>query len=361
MESFWGITTYFSYSKNDIRYKNYQIFRENSKKQGLQLITIELAKTNKSFQLIKEKDAEILIQLKSDSVLWQKERFLNIALNKLPKTCKYVCAIDCDIVINDKNWISKSIEALKKHKAIQPFKYAILMKKDKSPANYAPSLINKTIKPGKEEGNFKYSFAHYYISSKKHDKKAKPQAKFIFSFFQRDKINPKLFYWGQYFFIKAGLFNYIRKYIIGSNNKSYYNPGLCWCFRKEVLLKMLFYDRCIVGGGDTVMANAMIGNKYHSLAISRVESLKLDFSNWFNVVYNAVNGSIYYLDSTCYHFWHGYQKRKKHVLRYNILEKNNFDPQNDVKISENQCLEWSTDKSALINDVSKYFQDRDRI
>eukprot|EP00959_Pyramimonas_sp_CCMP1952_P145771 3051963-Pyramimonas_sp.AAC.1 len=57
--------------------------------QGLPLVVVELAFGTAPFQLKPTEDAELLIQRRTDpqNVLWQKERMLNLALEKLTPNC----------------------------------------------------------------------------------------------------------------------------------------------------------------------------------------------------------------------------------------------------------------------------------
>ena len=81
----WGITTYFNPAQYKRKLQNYHQFRTASKKQGLPLIVVELAFGEHKFELTKD-DAEIVIQRRCNTVLWQKERLLNIALEFLRQT-----------------------------------------------------------------------------------------------------------------------------------------------------------------------------------------------------------------------------------------------------------------------------------
>jgi 5-bromo-4-chloroindolyl phosphate hydrolysis protein len=79
--SFWALTTYYNSTGIKEKKKNYQFFRNNLKKQKVKLLTIECAFKKQKFELKKE-DADKLIQVRSNSILWQKERLLNIGLDK---------------------------------------------------------------------------------------------------------------------------------------------------------------------------------------------------------------------------------------------------------------------------------------
>ena len=126
---FWGITVFFNLSGNKNKIKIYRKFREFSKKQGLKLLAVEAVFKNAPFELEKD-DAEIIIQLRTNSILWQKERMFNEALSKLPKSCDKIVWIDCDIIFSNKNWVKETSELLQSYFVIQPFQYSIRLPKE---------------------------------------------------------------------------------------------------------------------------------------------------------------------------------------------------------------------------------------
>ena len=75
----WSITCYF----NPVGYRrwleNCRTFRQHLK---VPLVAVELS-FGEEFELAAG-DAHILVQLRSSSVLWQKERLLDVALRSLP-------------------------------------------------------------------------------------------------------------------------------------------------------------------------------------------------------------------------------------------------------------------------------------
>ena len=118
--SFWGLTTYFNPAKYGNKIENYRKFREDSKRQGLNLLCVELAFNNEPFELTKN-DADVLVQVRSNSIMWQKERLLNIGLKHLPKDCDKVAWIDCDIIFKNEYWIEETCKLLEKYIVINYF------------------------------------------------------------------------------------------------------------------------------------------------------------------------------------------------------------------------------------------------
>jgi hypothetical protein len=87
----WAVTTYYNPCNYKRRLENFKVFRENL---NLPLLVVELS-YGIQYGLTKN-DAEIVIQLKGSSIMWQKERLLNIAIDKLPKHVENVVWLDCE-------------------------------------------------------------------------------------------------------------------------------------------------------------------------------------------------------------------------------------------------------------------------
>jgi hypothetical protein len=105
--SLWAITCYFNPVGYHRRLENYRIFRQRLK---VPLVAVELS-FDKKFQLASW-DADILVELCSTTVLWQKERLLNVALRSLPGVCDKVAWLDCDILFENEDWVERASRAL---------------------------------------------------------------------------------------------------------------------------------------------------------------------------------------------------------------------------------------------------------
>jgi hypothetical protein len=112
----WAITSYWNAAGFARRLKNYRTFRENL---NAPLLTVELSFSDE-FELASP-DADELIQIKGRSVLWQKERLLNIAAQALPDSCENVAWLDSDILFDDRDWSSRANKALQHNKLVQLF------------------------------------------------------------------------------------------------------------------------------------------------------------------------------------------------------------------------------------------------
>jgi hypothetical protein len=297
--SFWGLTTFFNPNNYNNKINNYNIFRENIIKQGIKLITVECAFKDKPFQLT-AKDADILIQVRSNSILWHKENLLNIAFSNLPVDCDKIAWMDCDIIFLNKNWVKETASLLEKYVIVKPFKQAIRISEEDS---------NKIIKTRKIEVIKKINNFH------NNDLDFRTNDDFI---------------------------NYISVF--------------SWAARRSIFDEIGFYDKMVVGGGDSIMTTAFMGQKI--IIQDLPMELEKDIKVWSTILYSRVKGSIFFLNGKVIHMFHGSLKNRKYDSRYNILKKNDFDPIKDVGLNKDGCLEWISPKKELHKYLHNYFYRR---
>lgn len=308
IDNFWGLTTFFNPAKYKNKAENYRIFRENSKRQGLRLLCVELAFNNDEFELT-ENDADILIQVRSNSVMWQKERLLNIGLKNLPENCDKVTWLDCDIIFKNDNWIKETCELLGKYTIVQPYSFVAKLKKglDKEDARNFPF--------GFDDGNFSHGIAHSIGCS--------------------------------------------RETIIDSQNFSIIgNVGYAWAARREFLDACGFYDKSIMGANDTILAYALYGKKYDKLLRLYPGKLLKDVEDYIKKVFSFVRGDCYYLNDIILHVWHGDYMNRGYKTREGVFERYDFDPYEDIKLNEDECWEWASDKKKIHDEAKNYFFER---
>ena len=78
-DDLWTITCVFNPSGYRTKMENYYRFSQKFRESGLPLVTIECAFNEAPFVLPASPD---VLQVRSQSILWQKERLLNIALSQ---------------------------------------------------------------------------------------------------------------------------------------------------------------------------------------------------------------------------------------------------------------------------------------
>lgn len=252
-----------------------------------------------SFEL--EKSPQI-IQIRGKDIMWQKERMLNLALNKIPPFCKKIAWLDCDILFQNLDWTIEASNLLEKYPVIQLFEEVIRLPND-LPIN---SLMIESWK----------SFARVYVE------------------------HPNLF--------------------LFSNFTQHGHTGFAWAMRKNILLKHRLYDACIAGSGDHIMAHGFCGDwdSPHVLNLIRSKSHLIHFQKWSKKIYQDIKAKMYYVSGTILHLWHGDMENRNYFTRNKELSYFEFDPKIDIKVGANGLWEWSSNKIKFHNWAKNYFKSR---
>lgn len=264
---------------------------------------MELAFNNACYELDKD-DADILVQLKTSTILWHKERLLNIGLDYLPGDCDKIAWVDADIIFCNDRWVDETAKLLESYVVVQPYSFVIRL----------PRGVDKVEIDRRLFGNMKGQKNHgigYGIAN-----------------FGKGKSDIFLKHW---------------------------HTGSAWAARRSVFDKHGFYDRLILGSGDSLMGHAFYNNKRSLIRNLSSEKMIIDQDNWIDKVYQEIKSSVYYTHGLILHLWHGQPRNKLYFLRFSILKKFNFDPTTDLKVGDNNCWMWATDKPGLHKWAKRYF------
>lgn len=294
----WGVTAYFNFLGYRTKKRNFDVFREHSRKQGLPLIAVEAALPGRPFEL-EPGDAEILIQRRATAVLWQKERLLNIGLGFLPEECDAVAWLDADMVFSDNAWVGKTRELLKRYAVVQPYEEARYLARGGGVDDRVPVVEEM------------YRSAAWMAADS--------------AFAGR---------------------------VTGAT-------GLAMACRREALPRCGLLDRMILGGADTVMIGAFLGvpvNQLEHIAYLPL-LLQADAEHWWRQAWESVHGSVGYLPGTAYALWHGDRPKRRYADRQWLL--NGFDPAKDILIDAEGCWAWNSNNLALRRNIRDYFLVRD--
>lgn len=301
----WGITACFNPAGYQNKYDHLQQFSLRVREQGLKLLVVELCLSGAASALHNDV-ADKVLRLKSDTVLWHKERLLSIALAALPDSCDKVAWLDADLLFENPDWVADTARLLDRYLVIQPFQFACWL-----PPNVHAIPASESLEAGVE---------------------VQPAS----AYSQLTSTDPSA--------------------ITG-------HPGFAWAARRTLLEKHGFYDRCILGGGDAAMSWAMFrsedvwpGQGWSTALLS--PALERDLRAWSSAFHHDVQGSVYFAPGRVFHLWHGEKRNRRYLLRSVILREQNFDPAADIALDEAQCWRWNTDKPELHRKVHDYFRSR---
>lgn len=293
----WIISCFFNSNAYITKPTNYNKFIEKIEASGLNYLIVECAFGNQPFTLKKSKH---IIQIRTNNIMWQKERLLNIAIDKLPVRCKKIAWVDCDVLFENPDWARETAGLLKHYKVVQPFKEAVRLPKGED--RYG----------GKGERYFSFG----YIV----------------------KNNP----------------------IIASEGKFelHGHTGFAWASHKSIFKAFGLYDVCIAGTADHLMSHAFVGD-WDTKCVKRIFGNNLQFYShyelWAKKIFSKLKSSISYTDGKLLHLWHGDIVNREYTQREKILEQNNFNPAEDLVLNKENCWSWTNQNHVLEKWAKEYF------
>jgi hypothetical protein len=307
MCDFWTVTTYFNPLRYDRRLQNYRLFRRFL---GAPLLTVEWS-PDRRFQL-EDKDADLLVQIGGGDLMWQKERLLNVALERLPDACRWVAWIDCDLVFQRPDWTDLAREKLEQHLAVQLFRFL-----DYAPREAPGKLVERdwlrSVRPLLRGNSLVWQYRQTLEA-------AEPIAR---------QYNGQI-------------------------------DGAAWAAPREVMQHLGFYDARVVGGGGMALFMAIYGRAVNYVDERDLPPAQADhYLAWSEAVHGEFRGNCGFVDGLVHHLWHGDLGKRQYRSRQGILNVHRFDPAKDIAIDDEGCWRWNSEKPELHHAVAVYFKDRD--
>jgi hypothetical protein len=295
----WAITCHFNPAGYRRRLRNYRAFRRQL---AVPLISVELSFTG-DYELTLA-DADILIQVHTSDVMWQKERLLNLALDALPPACRFVAWLDADVIFDRDDWFIAAMRELERRPVVQPFALILQCVPDAETA----SLERESTTP---------------VTSSLASRAAAERARSLFSL--------------------QGL----------------QAAGIGWTARREILDTHGFYDACIIGGGDRAFAAAALGDLDGPARAWCWNPRQVrHYRDWAEPLYRDVQGDVGFVEGRIYHLWHGDARHRRYRDRLLELAQYDFDPRADIRLGPSGCWQWATAKHEMHQYLVRYFDGR---
>ncbi|MGC9968417.1 MAG: hypothetical protein ABSC29_01635 [Minisyncoccia bacterium] len=295
------VTSYYNPMGYETRRVNYDLFISALSGLRANVITIECAFPGQAFAL---PPSPQIIQVKSESVLWQRERLVNLVNASLPLSIKSVAWVDCDLLFTNVNWISDAMSLLDRYPIAQLFERCIRL--PKGHLSY------------QGEGKISTSFAS--VTTK----------------------NPAVL-------------------APGSNLKHGITGG-AWAARCEVIEACGLYEYAIVGGADDYLAHAVYGDFDSDCVKRKMEydpALIRHYREWAELFYSQTRGMLGVVPGDVLHLWHGELDNRKYFDRHKELHRLGYNPYLDIVAPPGRPLEWSSHASVpLRNWFYDYFRER---
>jgi hypothetical protein len=242
------------------------------------------------------------IHVTSSDAIWQKERLLNLVLQSLPRQVSKVVWLDCDVIFQNSDWLSLTSAALDRVLVLQPFHIAV--------------RLNKEVTAYDGVGEAYTSFALQC-----RDNGARKSDEFA----------------------------------------AHGHTGFAWAARRELLDRHGFYDVCLTGEADHLMAHAMVGDLNHECInriVGKAGIYRDHFESWATPFAREVDGNIGFVPGRVLHLWHGDLKDRKYHIQSQELLTFDFQPSRDLRVNASGTWEWANRKINLQRWSTRFFQTR---
>ncbi len=299
----WVLTVYYNPCGFKSRRKTYDVFAETMRQSGINLLTIECAFGNEPFALPDRVD---IVKLRSRSLLWQKERLLNIGASYLPDTCRVVAWVDCDVIFDNPAWARETCALLRRECTIvQPWQSCMRLT-----ATYTIPEVDDSV----------VSFASVTT--------------------------------GDQATLDCGRYD-----VHG-------HTGYAWAMRRDIFQSVGLYEHAVSGSADHFMAHAIYG--VYGFCVEN--ALKHDrrqidhLMRWGEKFHAATEGKLGVVTGSLRHLWHGSQNRRNYFRRMWTITERGFNPDQDLIARPGRPLEWlphvHEDKPELVAYFGEYFASR---
>jgi hypothetical protein len=304
----WAVTVLFNPFGHVSRPANFRHFRERL---PLPLLAVELTYGGRGD--LKEEDADKLVRLEGRSILWQKERLLNVALEHLPESCETVAWLDCDVIFGREDWGDLLESQLERFQFVQLFEQVCDLPRGFQPDDLAAAANLPAVE----------STASRIMNGRP---------------------------------VMDGLRH------AGHRSRTFSANGLAWAARTALLRKHGIYDACILGSGDRAMVCAAIGAFDACQGALFMNDRQVEhYLAWARSFHGSLQGSVGCIEGTVFHLWHGEPSLRRIGDRYSLLEPYRFDPWEDIAVVDTGCWEWSSEKGEMHRAVLEYFRSRHEI
>ena len=118
----WVVSTFFDSEGYYSKLRALRAYRRTMNASGIPMLLVEGAFGKNPF-LLPESDR--ILRVRCPSVMWQKERLLNVGIEHLPQSCRKVAWLDTDIFFENPRWAVETSALLDMVPVVQPFDTAL--------------------------------------------------------------------------------------------------------------------------------------------------------------------------------------------------------------------------------------------
>lgn len=343
LSKFWVITIISNPCRYKRRYELYFRFAEMCHDAGVNLITVEQAFGDRQF-MVTQPNNKYHLQVRSVEELWHKENMINLGV-------KHACAIapggvrevawvdaDCRPVRPYRDWFEETWHQLQHYEFVQMWEWLIDLDTHFSPISTPqPGFMSTYIRYGTptpevfkelQETIKAPCTCHCHHHHKHHHHHHYPHT----------PGGPKLF--GR--------------------------PGLAWAANLDAFNKVGgLIDFSILGAGDWHMAHALIGSinvaSQEFIQNGVISNYAKKMLEWQNKAERWIKRDVGFVPGTVYHDFHGNKVNRGYGTRGQILIRNKYDPDLDIKPDGQGLLQletWEPRQLRLRDEIRAYFRAR---
>ena len=312
------ITPVFNSQRFRSRWRLYADFRKMCADAGVILVTIEIAFGERDF-VATTKDHPWDIQLRTANEIWLKEAAINLAVQRLPLDWKYMAWVDADCHFARYDWANETIHLMQRYPVIQMW-----------------SQLHDLNSEFELQGTNK-SFGSVWVKNG--------------SLVGGDLSQP-----------------YPKEYA-GTTEKPFKPgypgaPGLAWAMRREAWDQLGgLIDYGILGAGDWYMAHALTG-QLDRVCPRNGGALAEKMHQWQDNAAASrwqdrpVQGNLGVMPGVVLHYWHGPKANRLYGSREQILVRNGYNPDLDLRRDWQGLYQLTNRVPQLRRDIQGYFSQR---
>ena len=279
----------------------YLDFEQHMLDSGVDLTVVECAFGERPFQLADRPHIRH-VGVRARTMLWHKECLINIGVRHLPADWRYLAWIDTDVVFRRPDWAVETVHGLQHYKLLQPWDCCY------------------DLGPNGGHMELHRSFGWVYTTGRP---------------------------------IVQGPANHRAPYLFA-------HPGYAWAITRDAYVNVGgLIETAILGAGDHHMALASIGKAWDSIPGNIERAYAAPILRWQAEALRHINDRVGYTPGTIEHSFHGPKASRRYVDRWDVLIRNDFTPETDLKRNEFGVSELVGNKPRLTRDIETYFSQRD--
>lgn len=316
-EKLYVITPIFNPIRFRSRWKLYKDFENYvlSNDQA-ELVTIECSFGHREFAIKDElTHRHKIIHVNTKDELWLKENLINVAATRLPSDWKYVAWVDADVTFARPDWVGETIQQLQHYDVIQMW------------SQFQDVTPNFEIIGGLR------SFMDCYINGGTDSLPGVRKPLPALQYGKNDPVKQGAVYPGA--------------------------PGLAWAMTKTAWNHLGgLIDISILGACDWYMAHALIGKLETVLSKQYYPAYRELLFEWENRAERFIKHNVGVMKGMAIHHWHGPKVNRQYGSREQILIKNQFNPDTDLKKDWQGVYQLTDYNIKLRDDIRAYFRQR---